>query len=154
MATVRVRIAILTVRITLSVCPFNRMAHTANTHLMPGTSQCTAKPPNSRSLKTAPTISPPPTSFGSNRSSARYCTTLEPSTSPCSLRSILLPPNNPREPRTLRRPSSKSSTIALPILTPHFATTLVAWFSTSMQRFLSVDAQSSQSRRRPSLSQL
>jgi hypothetical protein len=31
MATVRVRIAILTVRITLSVCPFNRMAHTANT---------------------------------------------------------------------------------------------------------------------------
>jgi hypothetical protein len=30
MATVRVRIAILTVRITLSVCPFNRMAHTAN----------------------------------------------------------------------------------------------------------------------------
>jgi hypothetical protein len=32
MATVRVRIAILTVRITLSVCPFNRMAHTANKH--------------------------------------------------------------------------------------------------------------------------
>jgi hypothetical protein len=31
MATVRVRIVILTVRITLSVCPFNRMAHTANT---------------------------------------------------------------------------------------------------------------------------
>jgi hypothetical protein len=31
MATVRVRIAILTVRITLSACPFNRMAHTANT---------------------------------------------------------------------------------------------------------------------------
>jgi hypothetical protein len=30
MATVRVRIVILTVRITLSVCPFNRMAHTAN----------------------------------------------------------------------------------------------------------------------------
>jgi hypothetical protein len=30
MATVRVRIAILTVRIILSVCPFNRMAHTAN----------------------------------------------------------------------------------------------------------------------------
>jgi hypothetical protein len=30
MATVRVRIAILRVRITLSVCPFNRMAHTAN----------------------------------------------------------------------------------------------------------------------------
>jgi hypothetical protein len=30
MATVRVRIAILTVRITLYVCPFNRMAHTAN----------------------------------------------------------------------------------------------------------------------------
>jgi hypothetical protein len=30
MATVRVRIAILTGRITLSVCPFNRMAHTAN----------------------------------------------------------------------------------------------------------------------------
>jgi hypothetical protein len=30
MATVRVWIAILTVRITLSVCPFNRMAHTAN----------------------------------------------------------------------------------------------------------------------------
>jgi hypothetical protein len=35
MATVRVRI--LTVRITLSVCPFNRMAHTANNvHLLPG----------------------------------------------------------------------------------------------------------------------
>jgi hypothetical protein len=33
MATVRVRIAILTVRITLSVCPFNRMAHTANRHV-------------------------------------------------------------------------------------------------------------------------
>jgi hypothetical protein len=32
MATVRVRIVILTVRITLSVCPFNRMAHTANSH--------------------------------------------------------------------------------------------------------------------------
>jgi hypothetical protein len=31
MATVRVRIVILTVRITLSVCPFNCMAHTANT---------------------------------------------------------------------------------------------------------------------------
>jgi hypothetical protein len=31
MATVWVRIAILTVRITLSVCPFNCMAHTANT---------------------------------------------------------------------------------------------------------------------------
>jgi hypothetical protein len=30
MATVRVRIVILTVRITLSVCPFNSMAHTAN----------------------------------------------------------------------------------------------------------------------------
>jgi hypothetical protein len=30
MATVRVRIVILTVWITLSVCPFNRMAHTAN----------------------------------------------------------------------------------------------------------------------------
>ena len=30
MATVRVRIVILTVRITLCVCPFNRMAHTAN----------------------------------------------------------------------------------------------------------------------------
>jgi hypothetical protein len=30
MATVRVRIVILTVGITLSVCPFNRMAHTAN----------------------------------------------------------------------------------------------------------------------------
>jgi hypothetical protein len=30
MATVRVRIVNLTVRITLSVCPFNRMAHTAN----------------------------------------------------------------------------------------------------------------------------
>jgi hypothetical protein len=30
MATVQVRIVILTVRITLSVCPFNRMAHTAN----------------------------------------------------------------------------------------------------------------------------
>jgi hypothetical protein len=30
MATVRVRIVILTVRITLSVYPFNRMAHTAN----------------------------------------------------------------------------------------------------------------------------
>jgi hypothetical protein len=30
MATVRVRIVILTVRITLYVCPFNRMAHTAN----------------------------------------------------------------------------------------------------------------------------
>jgi hypothetical protein len=30
MATVRVRITILTVRITLSICPFNRMAHTAN----------------------------------------------------------------------------------------------------------------------------
>jgi hypothetical protein len=30
MATVWVRIVILTVRITLSVCPFNRMAHTAN----------------------------------------------------------------------------------------------------------------------------
>jgi hypothetical protein len=34
MATVRVRIAILTVRITLSVCPFNRMAHTANSKMM------------------------------------------------------------------------------------------------------------------------
>jgi hypothetical protein len=32
MATVRVRIVNLTVRITLSVCPFNRMAHTANSH--------------------------------------------------------------------------------------------------------------------------
>jgi hypothetical protein len=31
MATLRVRIVILTVRITLSVCPFNHMAHTANT---------------------------------------------------------------------------------------------------------------------------
>jgi hypothetical protein len=31
MATVQVRIVILTVRITLSVCPFNCMAHTANT---------------------------------------------------------------------------------------------------------------------------
>jgi hypothetical protein len=31
MATVLVRIVILTVRITLSVCPFNRIAHTANT---------------------------------------------------------------------------------------------------------------------------
>jgi hypothetical protein len=31
MATVWVRIVILTVRITLSVCPFNRMAHTVNT---------------------------------------------------------------------------------------------------------------------------
>jgi hypothetical protein len=30
MATVRARIAILTVWMTLSVCPFNRMAHTAN----------------------------------------------------------------------------------------------------------------------------
>jgi hypothetical protein len=30
MATVRVRIVILTVRINLSVCPFNPMAHTAN----------------------------------------------------------------------------------------------------------------------------
>jgi hypothetical protein len=30
MATVRARIVILTVWITLSVCPFNRMAHTAN----------------------------------------------------------------------------------------------------------------------------
>jgi hypothetical protein len=30
MATVGVRIVILTVQITLSVCPFNRMAHTAN----------------------------------------------------------------------------------------------------------------------------
>jgi hypothetical protein len=30
MATVRVRIVILTVQITLSVCPFNCMAHTAN----------------------------------------------------------------------------------------------------------------------------
>jgi hypothetical protein len=30
MATVPVWIVILTVRITLSVCPFNRMAHTAN----------------------------------------------------------------------------------------------------------------------------
>jgi hypothetical protein len=30
MGTVRVRIVILTVRITLSVCPFNRIAHTAN----------------------------------------------------------------------------------------------------------------------------
>jgi hypothetical protein len=33
MATVRVRIVILTVRITLSVCPFNRMAHTANSSI-------------------------------------------------------------------------------------------------------------------------
>jgi hypothetical protein len=33
MATVRVQIVILTVRTTLSVCPFNRMAHTANTTL-------------------------------------------------------------------------------------------------------------------------
>jgi hypothetical protein len=33
MATVRVRIVILTVWITLSVCLFNRMAHTANNHL-------------------------------------------------------------------------------------------------------------------------
>jgi hypothetical protein len=32
MATVRVRIVILTVWITLSLCPFNRMAHTANKH--------------------------------------------------------------------------------------------------------------------------
>jgi hypothetical protein len=32
MATVRARIVILTVRITLSVCPFNRMAHTADSH--------------------------------------------------------------------------------------------------------------------------
>jgi hypothetical protein len=32
MATVRVRIVILTVWITLSVCPFNRMAHTANSN--------------------------------------------------------------------------------------------------------------------------
>jgi dissimilatory sulfite reductase (desulfoviridin) alpha/beta subunit len=31
MATVRVWIVILTVPITLSVCPFNCMAHTANT---------------------------------------------------------------------------------------------------------------------------
>jgi hypothetical protein len=35
MATVRVRILILTVRITLSaVCPFNCMAHTANTAVL------------------------------------------------------------------------------------------------------------------------
>jgi hypothetical protein len=34
MATVRVRIVILTVPITLSVCPFNRMAHTANSGLV------------------------------------------------------------------------------------------------------------------------
>jgi hypothetical protein len=33
MATVRVRIAILTVRITLSLCRFNRMAHTNPTVL-------------------------------------------------------------------------------------------------------------------------
>jgi hypothetical protein len=31
MATVWVRIVILTLRITLAVCSFNRMAHTANT---------------------------------------------------------------------------------------------------------------------------
>jgi hypothetical protein len=31
MATVRVRIVILTVWVTLSVCPFNHMAHAANT---------------------------------------------------------------------------------------------------------------------------
>jgi hypothetical protein len=30
MATVQVRMVILTVQISLSVCPFNRMAHTAN----------------------------------------------------------------------------------------------------------------------------
>jgi hypothetical protein len=30
MATIRVQIVILKVRITLSGCPFNRMAHTAN----------------------------------------------------------------------------------------------------------------------------
>jgi hypothetical protein len=36
MATVRVRIVILTVRITLSVCPFNRMAHTANSEMVLG----------------------------------------------------------------------------------------------------------------------
>jgi hypothetical protein len=33
MATVWVQIVILTVRITLSVCSFNRMAHTANTYI-------------------------------------------------------------------------------------------------------------------------
>jgi hypothetical protein len=35
MATVRVWILILTVRITLSVCPFNCMAHTANNGITP-----------------------------------------------------------------------------------------------------------------------
>jgi hypothetical protein len=35
MATVRARIVILTVRITLSVCPFNRMTHTANRCIPP-----------------------------------------------------------------------------------------------------------------------
>jgi hypothetical protein len=34
MATVQVRIVILTVWITLSVCPFNRMAHTANSDIL------------------------------------------------------------------------------------------------------------------------
>jgi hypothetical protein len=44
MATVRVRIAILTVWITLSVCPFNRMAHTANTDYQHGHPPSSIKP--------------------------------------------------------------------------------------------------------------
>jgi hypothetical protein len=36
MATVWVWIVILTVLITLSVCPFNRMAHTTNSHHQEG----------------------------------------------------------------------------------------------------------------------
>jgi hypothetical protein len=37
MATVWVPIVILTVRIALSVCPFNRMAHTANKDIVGST---------------------------------------------------------------------------------------------------------------------
>jgi hypothetical protein len=48
MATVRVRIVILTVRITPSVCPFNRMAHTANRIGIPCGSANNEEVPNYR----------------------------------------------------------------------------------------------------------
>jgi hypothetical protein len=47
MATVWVRIVILTVWITLSVCPFNGMAHTANSDpFLPTPLSITTAPPD------------------------------------------------------------------------------------------------------------
>jgi hypothetical protein len=54
---------------------FNTRCHPVpNTRLMPGTNRFLAKPHNSRSLKTAPTSSPQPTSDASSKLSAPYFT--------------------------------------------------------------------------------